>query len=354
MIRQLKVVSLALTASAHAAIIRVPSDQSTIQDGLDVAAEGDTVLVEAGTYTGPGNRDLDFGGINRVLVSEGGAGATVIDCEGAGRGFKFHRGETEASVVSGFTVTGGLVESLEGGGRIFCDRSSPTIDECTIVGNSAPTRGANGGGVYCTGASPIIMDSNISDNSAGGSSGGMMINTYGGADPSAPTVSGCTISGNSSNNSHGGGIAWYRSHGTATDCTITDNWAKRHGGGMFLDGSQPRLKNCTIVGNSALIGGGMSCYAASAPTISMCVIMDNSAIKNGHSGGMGGGVYCDYRSSSSPRFSNCTMRTTPVGLAVGFMSVTRHGQPSPIARLRAMWRKRMAGASIAPWRQRFS
>lgn len=72
MIRQLVVVSIALAASVHAATIRVPSDQSTIQDGLDASVSGDTVLVAPGTYTGEGKRGLYFQGKVIVLRSEGG------------------------------------------------------------------------------------------------------------------------------------------------------------------------------------------------------------------------------------------------------------------------------------------
>ena len=49
--------------------------------------------------------NLDFRGVNRVLVSEAGAEVTEIYCSSSGGGIYFHSGETEASVVSGFTIS---------------------------------------------------------------------------------------------------------------------------------------------------------------------------------------------------------------------------------------------------------
>ena len=67
----------------------------TIQEMIDQASEGDTVLIPDGTYTGVGNKDLDFNGKNIVLKSLNGPELVVIDCEGEGRGFYFHSGEVK-------------------------------------------------------------------------------------------------------------------------------------------------------------------------------------------------------------------------------------------------------------------
>ena len=93
------------------ATIHVPGDYSTIQAGIDAAAVGDTVLVTDGTYTGQGNRDLDFEGKAITVQSENGPNNCIINCEGSWdaerQGFYFHSGETNSSVVRGLTIRNG-------------------------------------------------------------------------------------------------------------------------------------------------------------------------------------------------------------------------------------------------------
>ena len=78
-----------LAFSAHSITIHVPGDRSTIQAGIDGAVDGDTILVADGTYTGDGNKDIDFTGKAIVVISENGTENCVIDCEDDGRGFIF-------------------------------------------------------------------------------------------------------------------------------------------------------------------------------------------------------------------------------------------------------------------------
>jgi len=277
---------VSLSAASFATIIHVPADQPTIQAGIDSAQNGDTVLVAPGTYTGNGNRDIDFGGKGVVLKSENDPDSTIIDCEGSAsephRGFYFHSGEDSSTVVEGFTIRNGYgltdspFPSESVGGGIKCDSSSsPKIINNTISGNS----GSAGGGIYCDlQSSPTISNNTIAGNSADWG-GGISCRGYSNA-----TISNNTISGNS-------------------------------GGGIFCWYSSPTIRNNTITGNSAVFyGGGIYCYYFSSPTISNNTISGNSADR-------AGGIYCSGYSNATISNNTISGNSAPC-MAAGFLATT--------------------------------
>src|SRR5512146_2363 len=95
--------------ASEGAVRRVPEDFSTIQAAVTQSGSRDTVLVGPGTYTGAGNRDIDFGGVDVAVISRDGPEATLLDCERAGRGFYLHSYETSASRIEGLTIRNGYV-----------------------------------------------------------------------------------------------------------------------------------------------------------------------------------------------------------------------------------------------------
>lgn len=145
-------------------------DAPTIQAAIDSSAHSDTVLVAAGTYTGDGNRDLDFNGKNIILMSEEGPDATIIDCQGTlsvpHRGLNFHSGEDTTAVVDGFTFQNGYGQVIYGaphGGGLLCDSaSSPVIKNCYFQNNQA----SYGGGLCFVKAAAKIRNCVIRNNFA--------------------------------------------------------------------------------------------------------------------------------------------------------------------------------------------
>ena len=132
-----------------AATIRVPQDQPTIQAGINSAVNGDTVLVADGTYTGTGNKEIEYFGKAITVMSENGPEMCIIDCENSGRGFYFRGGEGNGSVLDGLTIRNGYVSggyiSNRGGGIRIGGASSPVIRNCVITQNEAT---GSGSGVY--------------------------------------------------------------------------------------------------------------------------------------------------------------------------------------------------------------
>ena len=274
------VLVLGLPCICFSADIYVPDHHAKIQDAIDVAVDGDTVIVRPGFYL----ENIDFAGKAIVVRSESGPSVTTIDGRQWGRVVTFQTWEGLDSVLEGFTVTNGKAEY---GGGISCFNTSPTITGNTITGNTGCW---DGGGIRCFGSSssPIITNNNISGNTATsitsylGKGGGVYCENS-----ACPTIDNNTITENSG--ADGAGIYCDSSSPTITNNTIRGNcaidpWGYSHGGGIYcIDTSFPLITGNTIMGNTAYSGGGIACFSPSSPIISDNVI----------SGNTDGGIYCN-------------------------------------------------------------
>ncbi|MCK4294829.1 MAG: right-handed parallel beta-helix repeat-containing protein [Planctomycetes bacterium] len=288
-----------LAASAPAATRRVPDEYLNIQAAIDACTHGDTVIVAPGTYTGQGNRDIDFKGKAITVRSTdpndpATVAATIIDCNGTEedphRGFHFHNDEGANSVLAGFTLRNGFATN---GGGTLCNESSPTIANCTFLNNSTNGRG---GALYNHNCSPTIVNCLFSRNSNITDDGGGIYNLK-----SSPVLTGCTFSRNTAD-SDGGAIYSLDSDLVLTDCAFTGNSTRFSGGAMCTRADDGRcdlvLTNCTFTDNSASYGGGMWTRYGRL-TLTDCTFTKNQATYSG--GGM-------RNADSTSVLTNCIFR----------------------------------------------
>jgi hypothetical protein len=239
---------LFLAVPCQARVITVdddePADFNTIQAAIDDSNDGDTIIVADGIYTGNGNRDIDFrkydhglppGPTRAITVrSANGPGNCIIDCNGTESdphgGFRFENGEDSNSVIMGFTIINGFAR---------CESFAPPFAVCEYLG----------GAIYCW--------------------------------RSSPTISNCIISGNTAR--YGGGIACYKGNPTVSNCIFVGNCASDGGGMGILNGSDAKIINCTFSGNVAYhVGGGilngsiMGQVEPEQPKLINCILWGNS------------------------------------------------------------------------------
>ena len=253
----------------------------TIQQAINDANDYDIIVVTIGTYTGAGNKDIDFGG--KAVTIQGTnpndpdiVASTIIDCQNSGRGFRFHSGEDTSSVVNGLTITNG--GGVQDGGAIYCSGSSPAIINC-IIKNNIPN--GHGAGIYCTnGSNAIINNCFINSNKFTPSGYGGGIYLY----KSSPIITNCIITNNQATGTsrHGGGICCWGDQDAGGDaivanCIISGNSAGHRGGGLYAYWSNPIFVNCTVIGNKALEGGGIGSFRESNPQVINCIVRDNIA-----------------------------------------------------------------------------
>ncbi len=180
-----------LLTTVNAETIVIPLHDETIQGGIEMAEDGDTVFVAPGEYV----ENINFDG--KAITVAGIPGMTTIDGNQEGPCVRFNSGEDAFSILLGFTLINGTGVNGRGGG-ILIERATPVIAFNTLTDNSADNGGAvaiigaggfiptnlyrnlmynnsaenRGGAVYIGAITPALITNNTIINNESGSEGG--------------------------------------------------------------------------------------------------------------------------------------------------------------------------------------
>jgi len=331
-------------------------DAVTIQTGIEMAVDGDTVRVQPGYYDE--GWWLDFLGKAVVLESTGGPAVTTITADLDA--IRLGPGVGEGAVVRGFTV---IAPYQYGGMGVYIRGTSPTIEQNIF-------KGSTGAGVFTTDPShPLIRDNLILRNGSEG------IYVWG----STPTIERNLIYQNGADgiyvtpgatiirdnviveNTHGWGVN-ASSGGTIEGNLVVGNKYGIENGdqvrrNVLIDNTYIGLENGSSLGfdpaekrNNIIVGSSIGINM----TVTHRVVLENNVLADCGTGllvGTGGdphvvrnnvfldndwGVYCDLGvnaidlayndmwGSTSGDYFGCTPGEGSVALDPGFVDAARH------------------------------
>ena len=320
---------LALALPAAAATLHVPADFADLQDALNAAAAGDTVLIAAGTHS----RDLQPVPTEAVqtryivpvpVVLAGATGNpedVVLDGQDHGRVVTCVAG-LDGLVVRDLTIAGGntwFYGPTDGAGAgLSCRSSDVVLDNCIFRDNVTGWKNEGGGaGTYLEGGTALVRGCVYRDNRAieggSGDSGGLKLAGVTGE------VVDCVFSGNLAASAGGMAVAWgpggIPGDVTVLRCRFEGNTATAFGGGATVwQWCTARFEQCLFLGNAAegLSGGALRVGDADV-TVQSCRFEGNTA------GTEGGAVYAAYWSGPVATLDllDCTLVDNIAGTAGG-------------------------------------
>ena len=232
--------------------ILVVDDYDNIQEAVNSAADGDTIMLHPGTYKGTGNNNIRIKNKSLTITTSSSAGNTIIDAEDQTntRIFYIDQDDTDPNQAVHVTLEGLILTGTTYQAVLFQgDQALPqlTMQYCNINNNSSNYRSA-GIAIRNTGKVEII-GCGIESNTAAIKGAGiyaencLVLNVI----KSVIRNNKCTAS-----NSLGGGIYMINSNAYFYQSFIYGNSSGQDGGAAYIDSSYTEISflDCAISGNS--------------------------------------------------------------------------------------------------------
>jgi hypothetical protein len=228
-----------VSGNTHVAVFKVTSGSVavsglTIEDGLAGGGPGGGIS-NAGTMT------LNSSNVFGNFGAAGGGGIVNVG----------------PMTLNSSTVSETMAPGTLGGGGLWNDGGTMTLNASTVFGNSVedPRDGGGGGGILNSGGTTTINSSTVWNNFVDHGVGGEIFNIG-----ATMTVNSSTVTDNRAGESNGGGIR-NGTGGTMTvnSSTVSDNDAVLGGG---IDATGPVTLGATIVAGNAASSTGADCLVA--------------------------------------------------------------------------------------------
>lgn len=315
--------SAVFAASAQAATYTVtnnsPSGPGSLAAAIalanaDPSGQNDTITFQTpltGGNTITVTTPLAISGPENLTIAGPGAGTLEVSGGGTSGVFAITAPDSAGEAINGLTITDG---SATEGGAIAATPASGNDESATLTltndtitnSKATTTTDDDGGGAVFAEGGLTVTGSTISGNTSTEAGGGIDIRKYEFEDE-APTltVSNSTITGNTALN--GGGL-YTGGFGTVSGSQITDNHATSastsdgDGGGIDVDESL-KLTNSTVSGNTSTnYGGGIDAEPEKYVTISGSTISGNTSAA-------AGGIDID---EDTPKYSPFNIKTSTI------------------------------------------
>jgi len=287
------VLCLVFVLHLSATIINIPDDYPTIQEGIDVSVNADTVLVQSGTYY----ENINYNGKaitvgSQYLTSQDSSYLvnTIIDGSNIGNIVIIEDVDDSFAILCGFTIQNGFSthgggifcqnsqfslnsivlknsEAIDQGGAIYCDNSSLSIENSIINNNNIEM---GNGIIYCLNSEIFYNNLHFYDNYSW-DGGGVVI-----WDSNIQINN--SIFENNYNEMMGGAITLDNVIGTISDCIIDSNeTAMLDAGGIWIHQSEIEIMNSSITNNVAPMGSGLSISYNSVVNLNNSIISGNNS-----------------------------------------------------------------------------